>query len=86
MVVFVEPAMVKNILIPGLYLPFFLNFFLALFLTLAIVFANSRRGFLFSLGVVVLLILRLFQLGNILNAILITTLVLTLDYYFTHHH
>jgi len=85
MVFFVEPGMVKNILIPGLYLPFFLNFFLALFLTLAIVFTNSRRGFLITLGIICFLILRLFELGNILNAFLISGLIVALDYYFTRH-
>jgi len=85
MVCFIEPETIKNILIPGLYLPFFLNLFLALFFTLAIIFINSKRGFLIALGITVFLILRLLTLGNILNAILITGLVFALDYYFTHH-
>jgi len=80
---FVEPSMVKDFLWPNSYLPFFINLFLALFLTLAIVFANSRRGFLTSLGVIIFLILRLQQLGNILNAILITASLFSLEYYFT---
>jgi len=85
MVFFIEPELVKNILIPGLYLPFFINLFLALFFTLAVIFVNSRRGFLISLGIITFLILRLVGLGNILNAILIFAVVFTLAYYFTHH-
>lgn len=86
MIYYVEPLMIKDIFIPGFYLPFFLNLFLALFFTLAVIFASSRRGFLISSGVTFFLILRVFQIGNILNAILITAFVFTLDYYFTHTH
>ena len=85
MIYFIEPETIKNILIPGLYFPFFLNLFFALFFTLAIIFVNCRRGFLIALGITVFLILRLFELDNVLNAILITGLVFALDCYFTHH-
>lgn len=85
MIFYLEPNLVKDIFIPGLYLPFFLNLFLALFLTLAIIFANSRRGFFLALGIVIFMILRLFGLGNLLNALLIFSLFFTLEYYFTRH-
>ena len=85
MIFFVEPELIKDILIPGLYLPFFINLFLALFFTLAVIFVNSRKGFLISLSVISFLILRLFGLGNILNAVLILSFIFTLEYYFTHH-
>ena len=68
MVYFVEPETLKNILIPGLYLPFFLNLFLALFFTLAIIFINSRRGFLISLGITAFLD-SLFTFGEIFRKI-----------------
>ncbi len=86
MIFFVEPSLVKDILIPGFYLPFFLNLFLALFFTLAIIFGHSKKGFLWSLGVIIFLILRLFDLGNILNIILIAGLIFALDYHFTQRH
>lgn len=85
MVYFVDPIMVRDLLIPNLYLPFFLVLFFALFFTLAIIFINSRKGLLFALAIVLFLILRLFGLGNILNAILIFGLLIALNYYFTHH-
>lgn len=83
---YVEPELIKDFLIPGLYLPFFFNLFWALFFTLAIIFINSRRGLIFSLGLIIFLILRLKGLGNILNAFLIMALVGALDYHFTQHH
>lgn len=85
MINFIEPELIKDILIPNFYFPFFVNLFLALFFTLAIIFANSRRGFLISLGIVLFLILRLYGLGNLLNAILIGASVFTLEYYFTRN-
>jgi len=84
MVYFVEPQLVKNIIIPNFYLPFFINLFLCLFLSLSFILNNSKRGFLWSLGVVVFLIFRLYKIGNLLNAILIVGCLLSLDYHFTN--
>lgn len=83
MLFYIEPDLIRDIIIPNSYLLFFLNLFLALFFTLAVVFTNSRRGFFISLGIILFLFLRLFDLGNLLNAILISTSVFTLEYYFT---
>ena len=81
MVYFVEPEMVKDILIPGLYLPFFLLFFPASGLTLGVIFNNSRRGFLLAIGITVYLILKVYQLDNWLNIILISGIVVMVDRY-----
>lgn len=83
MIWLVEPELIKDILIPNFYLPFFINLFLALFFTLAVIFANSRRGFLISLGTIIFLILRLHRLDNLLNIILIISCVAVLEFYFT---
>lgn len=85
MISFIEPALIKDILIPDFYLPFFINLFLALFFTLAIIFVNSRRSFLISLAIVLCLILRLYGLGNFLNILLIASSVFCLEYYFTRN-
>jgi len=77
----VEPELVKNILIPGLYLPFFLLLLPASFLTLAIALANTKRGLLMALGLNAFLILRVFELGNLLNLILIMGIVIAMDRY-----
>ncbi|MCX6816996.1 MAG: hypothetical protein NTZ93_03960 [Candidatus Beckwithbacteria bacterium] len=81
MLYFVEPAMVKDILIPGLYLPFFLLFFPASSLTLGIIFNNSLRGLLLAIGITAWLILKVYQLDNWLNIILISGIIITVDRY-----
>ena len=81
MVYFVEPALVKNILIPGLYLPFFLLFFPAGWFTFAIIFGNSRRGLFITFGITCFLILRIYQLDNILNFLLILGILVAVDRY-----
>lgn len=83
MIWLIEPELIKDILIPNFYLPFFINIFLALFFTLAVIFTNSRRGFLSSLGIIIFLILRLYRLDNLLNIILIISFIVVLEFYFT---
>lgn len=81
MIHFVEPEMVKDLLIPGFYLPFWLLFFPASFLTLAVFLNNSHRGLIVSLGITVFLILKIYQLGNILNLCLISGIIIAIDRY-----
>jgi hypothetical protein len=83
MIYLVDPELVRDVLIPGLYLPFFLLFLAAAFFTLAVIFANSRRGFLVALGLTVFLILRVYQLGNLLNLLLIIGIVVAINRYFS---
>jgi len=85
-VFFVDPVLLKNIIIPGFYLPFFLILFMAIFLSLAVILANSKKSFLISLGLISFLILKLYQLANFLNIILIVSLVLVLENYFTRQN
>ena len=82
LIFFVEPEMVKNIIIPRGYLPFFINFWLALFFTLAIILGNSPRGLLVSTFIIIFLILRLFKLGNWLNFLLLAAIAFAFDRYF----
>ncbi|MBU2051965.1 hypothetical protein KKH13_02050 [Patescibacteria group bacterium] len=82
MVYFVEPELVRDILIPGFYLPFFLVFFPACWLTLAAIWGNSRRGLLSAVGLSLFLILRIYHLGNVLNLLLIFGILITVDHYF----
>jgi len=77
----VEPELIKDILIPGFYLPFFLLFLPASFLTLAILLANAKRGLLGALGLNAFLILRIFQFGNLLNLFLIIGIIVAMDRY-----
>ena len=68
---FVDPELVRDWLLRGSYLPFFLSLWLALFLTASLLFAHTRRGFLLSFGLIAFLSLRLLGLGHLLNAILL---------------
>jgi len=81
MIYWVEPELIKDILVPGLYLPFFGIFFPTSFLTLAVVLNNSRRGLLGAIGLTSFLILRVFQLGNLLNLVLIAGILIAIDRY-----
>ena len=55
--------------------------FLASFLALALILANSRQGLIVALGIICFLILRYFQLGNILNLILLAGILISLNLY-----
>jgi len=83
LIYWMEPELVKDVVIPGLYLPFFLLFFPASFLTMALVLGNSRKGLLISLGITIGLILRVYRLDNWLNYILILGLMLAVDRYYS---
>jgi len=79
MVFGVDPELVKDILVPGLYLPFWLVFFPTSLITLALIFSNTKRGLITALGLTIILILRIYGLGNFLNIILVTGIVLAID-------
>jgi len=82
MLFFVEPSLIKNVLIPGVYLPFFLVFFPAGWFTLAIIWGSTRHGLLMAIGLSVFLGLRIFQFGNVLNLVLILGILIAVDRYF----
>jgi len=64
-----------------LLIAFFFLLFMAFFLTAALVFANSRRGFLIGVGIICFLIFRYYQIGNILNVALLLGIFLCLELY-----
>src|SRR3989338_3935699 len=79
----VEPGLVRDLVVPGSYLPFFLLAFSSSFFSGVLFFNNSRRGFLFSLCVIVFLLLRLMRLGNVVNVLLLVILVVVVEIYFS---
>ena len=79
MIIWVDPQLVKDILIPGVYLPFFVVFWPASFFTLALLLGNSRRGMLAATGINIFLLLRVFGFGNWLNLVLIAGIVIAID-------
>lgn len=64
-----------------LLITFYFLLFIACFLTLALIFANSRRGLIATLGIICFLILRFYQLGNVLNLVLLGGILITLNFY-----
>jgi hypothetical protein len=80
--VYVEPDLIKDILIPNFYLPFWLLFFPATFFTAAIIWGNARRGLLTALGLTGFLLLRLFGLGHVLNLLLLLGILIAVERYF----
>ena len=77
LVYFVDPETFGAILL------FFILSFFAMLLTLSLVFANSRRGFIASVGLIIFLVLRYLGIGNILNFLLITGISITIELYFS---
>ena len=60
---------------------FLLISFLVVLFSGALIFANTRRGLLLSLGVVSFMLLRYFEIGNYLNLVLLAGLLLSVEYY-----
>lgn len=61
-VVFVDPTLLKDVLLPGAYLPFFGLLFLALWYTLAIIFQSARKSLLFTITIIGGLVLSMLKL------------------------
>lgn len=64
---------------------FYLLLFLAVFLTSSLFFANSRRGLLLAVWLISFLFFRYHGLGNYLNLLLLTGILVSLELYFHQH-
>jgi hypothetical protein len=64
---------------------FYFLLFMACFLTASLIFANSRRGLITALGVIAFLLLRSYQLGNLLNIGLLLGILISLNLYLAKH-
>ena len=76
LIYFIDPETL--LALPG----FFVLIFLSFLFTFSTIFASSRRGFLISFGITLFLVLRYFGVGNILNFLLISGLLVTAEIYF----
>lgn len=70
--------------IPLSYIFFFAPLFVSLFLTITLLLGNTRRGFLLSMGIIVLLILQLLKTVNFLTVGLLLASLLVFELYYTH--
>jgi hypothetical protein len=62
---------------------FFVLILIAFLFSFSIIFSHTRRGFLAALGLTLFIILRYFGVGNILNLLLISGVIIALEIYFT---
>jgi len=62
---------------------FFVLIFIAFLFSFSIIFSHTRRGFLTALGLTLFLILRYFGVGNLLNLLLISGVIIAIEIYFT---
>lgn len=65
----------------GTVILFILLVFLALLFTFSIISANTRRGLIISTATTGFLVLRYFDVGNVLNLILICGIAIAIDLY-----
>ncbi len=66
----------------GVVFIFFAIFFFTVLFTFSLVFANTRRGLIITIGITLFLILRYFGVGNLLNGLLIAGVTLASEIYF----
>lgn len=66
---------------PLILTTFYLLLFISLFLTLSLLLANSRHGFLLTLGMVVFLLLRQLNIDYLLNLVLLAGILISLELY-----
>jgi len=76
-----EPQTLSDIGMPGMYLPWWVLWFLALFFSLYGLGTKGRRALWWTTGILVFSFLRLLGLGTLLNAVLIISLLLVIEYY-----
>jgi len=62
---------------------FYFLLFLATFLTTALIFANSRRGLMIALFLVLLLLFCYHHLANVLNILVLAGIFISLEAYFS---
>ncbi len=82
MVYFTDPDVVRDLVIPGSYILMGSLLFSGFFLLLSIIFLSAKRSLRWTLGIMVFLYLRIFGLGNLLNAVLILGFLLSVEAYF----
>lgn len=78
---YVEPSLIRDIPVPGWYAPLFLLLFITLLSTTRLLSGNRKRAITLSVLITVFLILRINQLGQWYNGLLIVILGLAIEYF-----
>ena len=77
----VDPDSMKNVIVPGIYLPMMLLIFGGLFLLFSILFLSAKRALRWTVGLCFYLVLRVLDLGSVLNGGLILGILVTWELY-----
>ena len=77
----VDPVVLADYPFPGTYGLFFVFLFLGAWFLASLLIANSRRGFLIAVGVVVLAYLQLWRLLSGINIVLLAGALAVFEYY-----
>ncbi len=77
----VDPENIKNIIIPGIYLPMLVLIFGALFWLFSILFLSAKMALRWAGGVCLFVLLRFLDMGTLLNGFLILGLLLSYEVY-----
>jgi len=72
--------------LPAAIIFFFLFLFLAFLFTLSTLFANSKRGFIYSLSIMAFLIMRIYGVGNLINLLLLIGVILSIELILSKNH
>lgn len=81
LVLFVDPKNLKDILFINSYLPMMILLFGAFFWVMTIIFMSTRRAIMWTMAIILFIYLRIWGMGNILNAILIFGILGSLEIY-----
>ena len=83
MIYYVEPELVRDVLIEGAYLPVLVLIELCFWLSLALILGNTRRGLVVGTGITIVVMLKIYDLGSWLNLVLIGGVVIAIERYFS---
>lgn len=78
LVIFVDPVAFGAVIL------FLILVFLVVLFTFALIFGNSRRGFVAAIALTVFLLLKYLGIGNLLNLILIVCIALAFEIYWAN--
>lgn len=76
----VDPESIKNIIIPGVYLPMLFLIFTGLFFLLSILLLSAKMALRWSVGITFFLLLRFLELGTLINGLLILGILVAVEF------
>lgn len=77
----VDPKNIRDIIIPGVYLPMLVVAWGAFFFLFSVLFLSAKKALRWSLGVTFFLCLRFLGLGSTINGLLILGLLICVEVY-----